>query len=45
MILTVTLNASMDKRYVINNNNYGETNRLLESENSAGGKGINGFYK
>ena len=41
MILTVTLNASMDKRYVIKENNYGGTNRLIESENTAGGKGLN----
>ena len=41
MILTVTLNAAMDKRYVIDSNNYNSTNRVKEIENTAGGKGLN----
>ncbi len=41
MILTVTLNASMDKKYVIDKIEYDEVNRIKEVENSAGGKGLN----
>lgn len=41
MILTVTLNASMDKKYIINDFNYDNTNRVMECENTADGKGLN----
>lgn len=41
MILTVTLNAAVDKRYVIEGLKIGEVNRTISTKNSAGGKGIN----
>ena len=41
MILTVTLNASIDKRYVVENYQIGEVNRVLECSYTAGGKGLN----
>lgn len=41
MILTVTLNAAIDKRYVINDFKIDEVNRAKECEYYAGGKGLN----
>ena len=41
MILTVTLNASVDKRYVISGLKTGEVNRVENAVYSAGGKGLN----
>lgn len=41
MILTVTLNASIDKRYVVENYETGEVNRVKECSYTAGGKGLN----
>lgn len=41
MILTVTLNASIDKRYVLEEFDVGEVNRLRECRYTAGGKGLN----
>lgn len=41
MILTVTANASIDKRYVMTSMECGEVNRVSECEMSAGGKGLN----
>lgn len=41
MILTVTLNAAIDKRYVINDFKINEVNRAAECEYYAGGKGLN----
>lgn len=41
MILTVTLNASIDKRYVVENYKVGEVNRVKECSYTAGGKGLN----
>lgn len=41
MILTVTLNAAIDKRYVVENFKEGEVNRVLECEYVPGGKGLN----
>ena len=41
MILTVTLNAAIDKRYVINDFKIDEVNRAAECEYFAGGKGLN----
>lgn len=41
MILTVTLNASIDKRYVVSDVKPGEVNRVSECVYSPGGKGIN----
>ncbi len=41
MILTVTLNAAIDKRYVVENFQEGEVNRVLECEYVPGGKGLN----
>ena len=41
MIATVTLNAAIDKRYVIEKLQPGEVLRLEECSYSAGGKGIN----
>lgn len=41
MILTVTLNAAIDKRYVINDMHIGEVNRACECTYFAGGKGLN----
>ncbi len=41
MILTVTLNAAIDKRYVIKGFEVGEVNRVACNQYSAGGKGLN----
>lgn len=41
MILTVTLNAAIDKRYVVCGANAGEVNRVLECSCTPGGKGLN----
>ena len=41
MILTVTLNAAIDKRYVVENYQVGEVNRVQECAYVAGGKGLN----
>ena len=41
MILTVTANAAVDKRYVVNDAKLNTVNRVLVCEQSAGGKGIN----
>ena len=41
MITTVTMNASVDKRYLVNNISVNEVNRVQEVKNSAGGKGLN----
>lgn len=41
MILTVTLNAAIDKRYVINDFKTDEVNRARECAYYAGGKGLN----
>ena len=41
MILTVTLNAAIDKRYVVENLQTGSVNRVKECTYSAGGKGLN----
>lgn len=41
MILTVTLNAAIDKRYVVENYQVGEVNRVAECAYVAGGKGLN----
>ncbi|MGB8451053.1 MAG: 1-phosphofructokinase [Anaerocolumna sp.] len=41
MILTVTLNAAIDKRYVVENLLPGNVNRVKECSYSAGGKGLN----
>ena len=41
MILTVTLNAAIDKRYVVENYQVGEVNRVNECAYVAGGKGLN----
>ena len=41
MILTVTLNAAIDKRYVVNNFKTGEVNRVKECTYVPGGKGLN----
>lgn len=41
MILTVTLNAAIDKRYVVENFKAGEVNRVKECAYVAGGKGLN----
>ena len=41
MILTVTLNAAIDKRYVVEHVQLGEVNRVKECSYSAGGKGLN----
>lgn len=41
MILTVTLNASIDKRYIINDFKVDEVNRVIECNYEPGGKGIN----
>lgn len=41
MILTVTLNAAIDKRYVVENYEIGEVNRVIECAYVAGGKGLN----
>lgn len=41
MILTVTLNAAIDKRYVVENFRVGEVNRVKECAYTPGGKGLN----
>lgn len=41
MILTVTLNAAIDKRYVVENFQVGEVNRVKECAYTPGGKGLN----
>lgn len=41
MILTVTLNAAIDKRYVVENVKTGEVNRVKECTYVPGGKGLN----
>jgi tagatose 6-phosphate kinase len=41
MITTVTLNASIDKAYVINKLNQGEVTRITQCTNTPGGKGLN----
>ena len=41
MILTVTLNVAVDKRYVVEGIDIGSVMRVKESSQSAGGKGIN----
>ena len=41
MLLTVTLNAAIDKRYVVENYQVGEVNRVKECAYVAGGKGLN----
>lgn len=41
MILTVTLNAAIDKRYVVKCFRTGEVNRVIECTYTPGGKGLN----
>ena len=41
MILTVTLNAAIDKRYVVDDFKTGEVNRVQECAYVPGGKGLN----
>ena len=41
MILTVTLNAAIDKRYVVEDFKIGEVNRVKECVYTPGGKGLN----
>ena len=41
MLLTVTLNASIDKRYVVESYKVGEVNRVKEASYYPGGKGLN----
>ena len=41
MILTVTLNAAIDKRYVVRSFEEGEVNRVLSCTYTPGGKGLN----
>lgn len=41
MILTVTLNAAIDKRYVVSGYQLGEVNRVKECSYTPGGKGLN----
>ena len=41
MILTVTLNAAIDKRYVVEGYKIGEVNRVKECSYVPGGKGLN----
>ncbi len=41
MILTVTLNAAIDKRYVVEEFRVGEVNRVKECAYTPGGKGLN----
>ena len=41
MILTVTLNAAIDKRYVVAGAKMGEVNRVLSCISTPGGKGLN----
>ena len=42
MILTVTLNAAIDKRYVVEEFRIGEVNRMKECAYTPGGKGLSG---
>ncbi|MFP3155560.1 1-phosphofructokinase [Lachnospiraceae bacterium ZAX-1] len=41
MLLTVTLNAAIDKRYVVEDHQKGEVNRVKQCDYVAGGKGLN----
>ena len=41
MILTVTLNAAIDKRYVVEEYKPGQVNRVKECAYTPGGKGLN----
>lgn len=41
MILTVTLNAAIDKRYVVSGFEEGEVNRVIDCTYTPGGKGLN----
>ena len=41
MILTITLNAAIDKRYVVAGSRPGEVNRVQECSYTPGGKGLN----
>jgi len=41
MIVTVTLNAAIDRRYVVENFTEGEVTRVKECRATAGGKGLN----
>ena len=41
MILTVTANAAIDKRYVVESFEVGSVNRIKSADLSAGGKGLN----
>ena len=41
MLLTVTLNAAIDKRYVVENYQTGEVNRVKACTYTPGGKGLN----
>lgn len=41
MITTVTFNPAIDKRYYIEDIKIGEVQRVIEVENTAGGKGLN----
>lgn len=41
MILTVTLNAAIDKRYEVENLRVGQVNRVKKTAYTAGGKGLN----
>jgi tagatose 6-phosphate kinase len=41
MITTVTLNAAIDKLYIVDKMNPGEVMRVKHTSNSAGGKGLN----
>lgn len=41
MILTVTLNAAIDKRYVVEHYRFGEVNRVKTCTYTPGGKGLN----
>lgn len=41
MLLTVTMNAAIDKRYVVENGQQGKVNRVKECAYTPGGKGIN----
>lgn len=41
MITTITFNAAIDKRYYVKSFTKGEVQRVIEVENTAGGKGLN----
>jgi len=41
MITTITFNPAIDKRYYVNEISLGEVQRVIEVENTAGGKGLN----